>query len=269
MSENLRCLAVRQPYAWAIVAGAKDMENRRRNAKYRGPVVIQASASPRQVKAFEGQGLPRRRFEYGALIGVADLVDVVPMGPDVDTSPWAWGPYCWKLSNARAFKEAIPIKGMLGLYSLPRDKAVLAAKAIESSFRPQLDEVANRWIAALTTGEEEDERELEILAQYFGRDDGENALRIAERRLSRERSADTLLDRANAYHLLGNAELALADANAALTDANSAIAKDGTNAGAYYSRSQVYDLLRDLDATKAAELDPEYAEEEEEEDDDE
>lgn len=40
----MRILTVRQPWAWAIVHGGKDVENRTRNiaGAYRGPVAIHA-----------------------------------------------------------------------------------------------------------------------------------------------------------------------------------------------------------------------------------
>ena len=51
MSE-LRVLTVRQPYAWAIIHGGKDIENRTRNiaGSYRGPVAIHAAL---QAPAFD------------------------------------------------------------------------------------------------------------------------------------------------------------------------------------------------------------------------
>jgi hypothetical protein len=41
----MRALTVRQPWAWAIVHGGKDVENRTRNlaGSYRGPVAIHAA----------------------------------------------------------------------------------------------------------------------------------------------------------------------------------------------------------------------------------
>lgn len=38
---------------------------------------------------------------YGALIGVVDLVDVVPLSMELEADPWAWGPYCWRVTNPR------------------------------------------------------------------------------------------------------------------------------------------------------------------------
>ncbi|GAA3142327.1 hypothetical protein GCM10020255_022450 [Rhodococcus baikonurensis] len=55
----MRILTVRQPYAWQIVHGDKNIENRTRNiaGKYRGPVAIHASLKP-DMEAL--RGLPMR-----------------------------------------------------------------------------------------------------------------------------------------------------------------------------------------------------------------
>jgi len=103
----MRALTVRQPWAWAIIHGGKDVENRSRSlGPYRGPVAIHAglmidddarwSLTLRQ--AWHGAFLPERvepdapgfmlpvlRESYeedaswlptGVVIGVVDLVDV-------------------------------------------------------------------------------------------------------------------------------------------------------------------------------------------------
>ena len=47
---NLKVIVVRQPWAWLIVNGFKDIENRSWKTRHRGPLLIQASA-----------GLPSKR----------------------------------------------------------------------------------------------------------------------------------------------------------------------------------------------------------------
>lgn len=119
-----RCLAIRQPYAWAIVMGAKDIENRSWSTTYRGQIVIQASTTKAEVNATSKRFKPLKPpattvpFEYGALIGVADLVDVVPLKPELEGNPWAYGTYCFRFANARVFDEPIAAKGKLNLYHL-------------------------------------------------------------------------------------------------------------------------------------------------------
>ena len=41
----MKVIVVRQPWAWLIVKGYKDIENRTWATRFRGPLLIQASAS--------------------------------------------------------------------------------------------------------------------------------------------------------------------------------------------------------------------------------
>lgn len=94
MTTELRILTVRQPWAWAIIHGGKDVENRPRNiaGSYRGPVAIHAGlryddgwASDALADAMNNHAgvwdepQPWRAqigAASGAIIGVVDLVDV-------------------------------------------------------------------------------------------------------------------------------------------------------------------------------------------------
>lgn len=82
----MRILTVRQPWAWAIVHGGKDVENRSRNlaGDYRGPVAIHVAQAD-DVNAFSlSQSLT-------ALNAVADrwFADAVIARPkSVETVPW-------------------------------------------------------------------------------------------------------------------------------------------------------------------------------------
>ena len=51
MTDRLKCLAIRQPWAWAVCSGAKDVENRTWMTEHRGPLAIQASAAKQDVNA--------------------------------------------------------------------------------------------------------------------------------------------------------------------------------------------------------------------------
>lgn len=95
----MRILTVRQPWAWAIIYGGKDVENRVRNIAggYRGPVAIHvatanAAFAPSEITSpterklgdvmaahsdsvAEGEIWPWYR-DRGSIIGVVNLVDV-------------------------------------------------------------------------------------------------------------------------------------------------------------------------------------------------
>jgi hypothetical protein len=58
----MRALSVRQPYAWLIVAGLKDVENRSRRLRHRGPLLIHASIAITPLREIEerfGVMIPR------------------------------------------------------------------------------------------------------------------------------------------------------------------------------------------------------------------
>lgn len=146
----MRILTVRQPWAWAIVHGQKDVENRVRNlaGAYRGPVAIHAGqavdlealTTPNIVGAvalkriFTAAGHPStfKESPRGAIIGVVDLTDVHLSGMECSRapgcheyelcSPWSEAyRHHLVLANPRPLSEPIPFKGALGLRTLPDD----------------------------------------------------------------------------------------------------------------------------------------------------
>jgi hypothetical protein len=103
----MKPLSIRQPFAWAIIAGHKKYENRGWPTSYRGPLLIHAG------KAFfdeeyrrvlrrarrDGFTMPdRNAFERGGVIVRVDLVDIVTRDRE---DPWFRGPYGWRLENPR------------------------------------------------------------------------------------------------------------------------------------------------------------------------
>lgn len=125
----MRVLTVRQPWAWAIVHGDKDVENRTRNiaAAYRGPVAIHAGLTPARFDVNHSNlwRLPDRLFTYGVIIGVVDLVDVqhdvMERAAGVASRPSAWaepGQWHLRLAKPRPLQAYIVCKGALGLRNL-------------------------------------------------------------------------------------------------------------------------------------------------------
>ncbi len=117
-----RALSIRQPFAWAVVANVKKTENRTWSTDYRGTIAIHASTSPTIVNAFRkdsgceyfsGEHLP-----FGAIIGLAEIVNVALYGPDQEDDPFACGPYCWTMAHGRFLEKPIPLKGKLNLFKL-------------------------------------------------------------------------------------------------------------------------------------------------------
>ncbi len=115
-----RALSIRQPWAWAILRGGKDIENRSWETLLRGPVCIHAAmvmtkAEYEMAAAFIarcGSKAPAfAELQRGGIVGVADITDCT-MRHD---SPWFQGKFGMVLANARPV-EFIPVSGALGFF---------------------------------------------------------------------------------------------------------------------------------------------------------
>jgi hypothetical protein len=115
---NLRALSVRQPWAWLIVNGYKDVENRNWKTRHRGPLLIHAGASRVRLRAEEtwvaerfGIRLPAE-YDFGGIIGIVDLVDCC----ERTDSPWDDSEsFSWLLDKPRRLPYR-PVKGALNLF---------------------------------------------------------------------------------------------------------------------------------------------------------
>lgn len=128
---GLPALTVQQPFADLIVRGVKTIENRRWYTTHRGPLVIHAGASTRvyhsdfpaflqRVRAaraeWELEQLgPVADLPRGAILGTVEIVDVRRL-EDTHDSPWAVGPWCWIVSEARRLDVPVPWTGGRGLW---------------------------------------------------------------------------------------------------------------------------------------------------------
>ena len=124
--DKFHALCVKQPYADRLVRivrqdefgdyhAMKEIEVRSRNTKYRGDILICASASPAVP------GLPS-----GATVGLVELYDVKPVAEFTEAD---WAATCipagerpatgygWLMRNPRPVVE-MPVKGRLGIYDL-------------------------------------------------------------------------------------------------------------------------------------------------------
>lgn len=135
----MRCISVKQPWAWMIFHAGKNVENRGWDTDYRGPILIHASTSLRRceydeavwwagkyagfnghVPSFEAM----RSTMTGIIMGVVTLKGITH---DHDFSPWYMDHFGWVLGDAREC-EPITVRGMLGLYRPNFDAAKLIWK---------------------------------------------------------------------------------------------------------------------------------------------
>jgi hypothetical protein len=124
----MKALSIRQPWAWLIANGHKDVENRnwRYAPTFRGSFLIHAGkrfGGPHRADEWHWLNIEcPDTFELGGVIGIAVLVDVVTRSK----SPWFTGPLGFVLRNARPL-PFFPCNGMLGFFEIeyPRNLPAL------------------------------------------------------------------------------------------------------------------------------------------------
>lgn len=124
------CLSVRQPWAWAIIHGGKDVENRDWPTKVRGRVLIHAgkgigldeySLAAAVVAGRTGVTVPpRAELTLGAILGSVEIVDCV----ESSDSPWFFGDYGFVLRDPRPLATPLPWRGSLGFFNVDLPKGV-------------------------------------------------------------------------------------------------------------------------------------------------
>ncbi|MDQ3956521.1 MAG: ASCH domain-containing protein [Actinomycetota bacterium] len=117
MSE-MKALSVKQPWAWTIAAGYKNVENRSRRTNFRGGLLIHAGAEldPAGFQFLWEMGLYKALpadLPRGGLVGMVEVVDCV-RGYE---SEWALpGQWHWVLAHPREFRNVLPCPGRLGMF---------------------------------------------------------------------------------------------------------------------------------------------------------
>lgn len=121
----MKALSVHQPWAWLIVNGYKDIENRTRKTNYRGPLLIHASKTVDndavRMLLDTGVQLPSRAGAVGGVVGIVELVDCVKE----HDSEWFGGPWGWVLQKPLQL-EIVPMRGQLGLFEVNLQGSVIA-----------------------------------------------------------------------------------------------------------------------------------------------
>ncbi len=134
----MKALSIRQPWAWMILHGGKDIENREWPTRFRGRVLIHASKgmtrdeweiawefahnSGAGAKASE-MSLTCDNIPRGGIVGSVEIVDCV-MHSD---SRWFCGSYGFVLRNPIVLPFQ-PCRGALGFFDAPNVGGQGAAK---------------------------------------------------------------------------------------------------------------------------------------------
>jgi hypothetical protein len=122
----MKALSIRPAWAWTIVHGGKDVENRRTRTRYRGRFLVHASLTriPSdylkviQILCTAGERamLPREdEFAAGGLIGSIELVEV---REEHDSVWYAPGSFAWILRHPRPM-TFLPYRGRRSWFHVP------------------------------------------------------------------------------------------------------------------------------------------------------
>jgi hypothetical protein len=116
----MKALSIRQPWAWLIVNGYKDVENRTWESRFRGEFLIHAGKTFYKEDyhwlkaAMPDLPLPPvDKLECGGIVGKATMVDCVTNS----SSDWFEGPIGFVLENAEPVKF-IPLSGRLNFFNV-------------------------------------------------------------------------------------------------------------------------------------------------------
>ena len=123
-------LSIQQPWAFLIVSGRKDVENRSWSTRIRGRILIHAGKSLDfgcLIELDEGRHPVTNEkidwwvptgFSRGGIVGEAEIVDCVTSS----NSPWFSGRYGFVLRNARPLPFR-PCNGRLGFFEPTFERA--------------------------------------------------------------------------------------------------------------------------------------------------
>jgi hypothetical protein len=117
----MKCISIRQPWAWLIIHAGKDIENRDWVCGYRGPLLIHASKSRNKsdieqatyFAGLQGATIPSDALEFGGIIGKVEMVDCVT----ASDSPWFFGRYGFVLRDPVAL-PFFEMRGQLSLFEV-------------------------------------------------------------------------------------------------------------------------------------------------------
>lgn len=122
----MKALSIKQPWAWLIANGFKDIENRdwKYPTKYRGEFLIHASKGMTKseykdvvmfVRSIQApvEIPPFEKLERGGIVGKATIVDCITKS----NSPWFFGRVGFVIEGAGPLKFK-PYKGQLGFFDV-------------------------------------------------------------------------------------------------------------------------------------------------------
>ena len=138
----MKALSIRQPWAWLILNGGKDVENRDWRSAFVGPFLIHAAKGMTRDE-YEGavdtchyvaertgslpvKLPPFKDLERGGIVGMATMVGCTKNS----ASPWFFGEYAFELRDAMPLPFT-PYKGALGFFDVPDHALASTGNAVK------------------------------------------------------------------------------------------------------------------------------------------
>ncbi|MDR1897987.1 MAG: ASCH domain-containing protein [Prevotellaceae bacterium] len=123
----MKTLTIKQPWAYLILAGIKDLENRTWKTNFRGRVLIHAGAKPanfkpemenqctaQEITIFSALNHAEENDLFGAIVGSIEIVDCVRNHPSIWAEKERWH---WVLKKPILFKKPVRnVKGKLSFW---------------------------------------------------------------------------------------------------------------------------------------------------------
>lgn len=115
----MKCLSIKQPWAWLILNAGKDVENRTWNTFHRGRFLIHASKQVDHGAMMKySHLLPKGvALPSGCVVGSVELHDVTQSVGGV--SEWRQDTrFGYLLKDPKQFDNPIPLRGRMGFYEV-------------------------------------------------------------------------------------------------------------------------------------------------------
>lgn len=123
---RLKVLSVHQPYAWALAAGFKPIENRAwapPRTLLGGFLAIHAAKTTERMgdipRVAELAGVMPSELSFGAILAVVRVTGFAASVEQLPPSsrPWFTGPFAWVFSELRRLPTPVPARGQQGLWT--------------------------------------------------------------------------------------------------------------------------------------------------------
>lgn len=125
-SDYYPALTIRQPWAWAIMAGLKRYENRTWKTRKLGPMIVHAAAGRAGVAGDvlwlreHGIDCPdANALDYGCIVGLVRVAGCLDVG-EVESDLFREGPVCWVLEGPQKLSRPVMYRGQQGVFRVPK-----------------------------------------------------------------------------------------------------------------------------------------------------